>query len=58
MGYFVKCYNDNLRVCVFIAFATDNSYSDEHPDTAGAVGVPGEPAPDRIHPQPRQPEGL
>lgn len=42
-------------VCVFV---TDRSNSYEHPDTTGAVGVPREQVPDRIYPQPRQPEGL
>lgn len=40
-------------VCV-----TDHSTGYEHADTTSAVGLSRQQAPDRIHPQPCQPEGL
>lgn len=45
----------SVWVCVFV---TDHSNGYEHPGSTGAAGVPTEPVPDRIRPQPRQPEGL
>lgn len=39
-------------------YVTDHSTGYEHADTTSAVGLPRQQAPDRIHPQPCQPEGL
>lgn len=39
-------------------YVIDHSTGYEHADTTSAVGLPRQQAPDRIHPQPCQPEGL
>lgn len=52
-----KEHDEMTHKFVFL-FSTDHSNSDEHPNTACAAGVPREPAPDRIRPEPSRPEGL